>query len=83
MTRRYNNDQSELVVKWQYNCSTCGVKLPKDVNAYYLPNSKKMYCLSCGDEDFRQFHSTVADEDKYNKNAILLTATHNATPLKN
>jgi hypothetical protein len=66
MKRQFNNDPRQLQVKWACNCSTCGAKLPKGVNAYYWPSSRKMYCLSCGDADFRQFLSSVEDEENYN-----------------
>ena len=63
MKRRYNNDPSELLVKWSCNCATCGTKLPKGARAYYWPSSKKMYCLTCGEPDFRHFLEEVADEE--------------------
>ncbi len=63
MKRRFNNDPSELLVKWACNCATCGAKLQKGARAYYWPSDKKMYCLTCGEPDFRRFLEEVADEE--------------------
>ena len=63
MKRRYNNDPSELLVKWPCRCAECETNLPKGARAYYWPSSKKMYCLKCGEPDFRRFLETVADEE--------------------
>jgi len=62
---RYKNDPYPLKVKFNCNCATCGCKLPKGTNAYYWPSSRKVYCLSCGDKDYREFLSSAADEEWY------------------
>ncbi len=63
---RFKNDPSQLTVRWSCNCATCGKKLAKGAQAYYWPSSKKMYCLPCGESDFRQFEASAQDEEIYN-----------------
>lgn len=62
----YSNDPREIKTKFPSSCATCGCKLPKGVNVYYWPSSRKIYCLACGDEDYRQFLSLAADEEVMN-----------------
>lgn len=63
---RYKNDPYRLKVKFNSTCATCGCKLPKGVNAYYWPTSRKVYCLVCGDDDYRTFLESAVDEELYN-----------------
>lgn len=63
---RYKNDPYPLTVKYAGECATCGCRLPRGVNAYYWPSSRKVYCLSCGEVDYRSFLESAQDEDLYN-----------------
>ena len=63
--KRYANDPFQLRVKFTGTCATCGKKLPKGVNAYYWPSSRKLYCLACGENDYSQFLQSAADEEWY------------------
>ena len=61
---RYQNDPRVFKTKFDSKCATCGNRLPKGTNAYYWPSSRKVFCLSCGDEDYREFLSHAWDEDE-------------------
>ena len=63
---RYKNDPYPLKVKFNSTCTTCGCKLSKGANAYYWPSSRKVYCLACGEEDYRRFLESAMDEESYN-----------------
>ena len=60
------NDPSQIKVRYTGKCATCGVTLPKGVNAYYWPIGRALYCLSCGDQPYREFLLSIQDEDMYN-----------------
>jgi hypothetical protein len=55
-----------LSTKFDSHCSNCNNKLPKGTNCYYWPRDKKVFCIPCGENDYRQFLSSAADEDVYN-----------------
>jgi hypothetical protein len=61
----YKNDPREIKVKYPCYCAACGIKLPKGVNVYYWPTSKKIFCRSCGDADFKAFLESAWDEEQY------------------
>lgn len=63
---RYKNDPYPLKVKFNSTCATCGCKLPKGVNAYYWPSSRKVYCLACGEKDYCSFLESAVDEELFN-----------------
>ena len=63
---RYNNDPYPLKTRFKSICGTCGCSLPKGSDAYYWPSSRKVFCLKCGDKDYREFRALAADEDRYN-----------------
>lgn len=63
---RYKNDPYPLKVKFNSTCATCGCMLPKGANVYYWPSSRKVYCLACGEEDYRSFRESAVDEELYN-----------------
>jgi len=63
--KRYQNDPYPLKVKFNSTCSTCGCRLPKGTNAFYWPAERKVYCLSCGEHDYREFLASAADEEWY------------------
>lgn len=65
--KHYKNDPRQLTVKFPGTCASCGARLPKGVNAYYYPTSKRLYCLACGEADFRLFLQAAADEEWYSR----------------
>jgi hypothetical protein len=67
--RKYQDrDPKQLQVRYPGKCRTCGISLPKGVNAFYWPSSKSLYCIACGDQPYREFLSSVGDEEVYNGN---------------
>ena len=60
----YKNDPREIKTRFHSSCTKCAKPLPKGTNAYYWPSSRKVFCLSCGDEDYREFLSHAWDEDE-------------------
>ena len=63
---RYKNDPYPLNVRFRCQCSKCKCTLQKGTQAYYWPLEHKILCLTCGEEDFRQFLLSAQDEDFYN-----------------
>jgi len=37
----------------------------KGTSAYYWPSDGRLYCKSCGESEYRQLFSAVADEEVY------------------
>jgi len=63
---RFKNDPFLLKTRFESKCSSCNCSLPKGTKAYYWPSSRKVYCLSCGDADYRAFLQSAQDEEFYN-----------------
>ena len=63
--KHYKNDPRQLTVKFPGTCASCGARLPKGVNAYYYPTSKRLYCLACGEADFRLFLQSGLPQDAF------------------
>jgi RNase P subunit RPR2 len=66
MRKIVNNDPRPIKIRFTTQCKKCGVKLTPGVQAYYWPSDRKLLCLNCGEEDFKQFLSSIADEDVFN-----------------
>ncbi len=62
---KYANDPREIKAKFASKCSKCKTEIPKGINCYYWPSSRQVFCLSCGDHDYRQFQSSACDEEVY------------------
>jgi ribosomal protein S27E len=65
---RYSNDPRQITARFSSRCSKCKVKIQKDTIIYYWPSSREVYCLTCGEAPYRQFLSSVADEEAYSGN---------------
>jgi len=65
---RYSNDPRQIVAKFSSICCKCKVKIQKGTNIYYWPSSREVFCEKCGDGPYRQFLSSVADEEVYSGN---------------
>jgi hypothetical protein len=63
--KKYFNDPRPITVRYTGKCAECAATLKKGTPAYYWPSDGKLYCLSCGDSEYRQFLSDVADEAVY------------------
>ena len=63
--KKYFNDPRPLTVRYNGKCVECGTTLKKGTPAYYWPSDGKLYCLSCGESEYRQFLSAAADEAVY------------------
>ena len=63
---RYANDPRQITAKFTSSCTTCNSTVKKGEQLYYWPSSRKVYCLKCGENDYRRFLSDAADEDVYN-----------------
>jgi hypothetical protein len=63
--KKYFNDPRPLTVRYTGKCAECGTTLKKGTSAYYWPSDGKLYCLSCGESEYRQFLSDAADEEVY------------------
>jgi predicted RNA-binding Zn-ribbon protein involved in translation (DUF1610 family) len=63
--QRYKNDPWPLKTKFPSTCAKCGRSLPKGSEAYYWPSSRKVFCPSCGEADYRQFLESAQDEEFY------------------
>jgi len=61
--KKYFNDPRSLTVRYSCKCAECGSTLKKGTSAYYWPSDGKLYCLSCGESEYRQFLSAATDED--------------------
>ena len=66
MRKIVDNDPRPIKIRFSGQCRKCGVQLKPGVQAYYWPSDRKLLCLSCGEEDFKNFLSSVADEEVYN-----------------
>ena len=64
--KKYVNDPRPITVRYQSTCAECSITLKKGKEAYYWPSDGKLYCLSCGESEYRQFLSSAADEEVYN-----------------
>jgi len=62
---RYSKDPRQISAKFSSNCCKCKTRIPKGATIYYWPSSGEVFCSSCGDSPFRQFLSSVADEEVY------------------
>ncbi len=63
--KKYFNDPRPLTVRYTGKCAECGTTLKKGTSAYYWPSDGKLYCLSCGESEYREFLSAAADEAVY------------------
>ena len=63
--KKYFNDPRPLTVRYTGKCAECGTTLKKGSAAYYWPSDGKIYCLFCGESEYRQFLSAAADEEVY------------------
>ena len=63
--KKYFNDPRPITIRYRANCAECATPLQKGANAYYWPSDGKLYCQTCGESEYRQFLSAVADEDVY------------------
>jgi len=65
MKKNVNNPRP-ITVRYQGNCAECNSKLKKKgTSAYYWPSDGRLYCKSCGESEYRQLFSAVADEEVY------------------
>ena len=64
--KKYFNDPRPITVRYPAACAECNAKLKKGSSAYYWPSDGKIYCISCGESEYRQFLSAAADEAVYN-----------------
>jgi len=55
-----------ITAKFSSSCSKCKTKLLKGTSIYYWPSSREVFCTKCGEDPYRQFLSSAADEDVYN-----------------
>jgi hypothetical protein len=60
--KKYFNDPFPLTVRYTGKCADCGTTLKKGADAYNWPSDGKIYCISCGESEYRQFFSTAADQ---------------------
>ena len=64
--KKYFNDPRPITVRYQGSCAECGKTLKRGSEAYYWPSDGKIYCIFCGESEYRQFLSAAADEAVYN-----------------
>jgi hypothetical protein len=60
--KKYFNDPRPLTVRYTGKCAECAATLKKGTAAYYWPSDGKLYCLTCGESEYRQFLSAAVDE---------------------
>jgi hypothetical protein len=60
-------DPRMILVKYPCTCSRCGIRLHKGDQAYYWPASGDMYCVDCGEADYRRYLSDAFDEEVYKR----------------
>jgi hypothetical protein len=63
--KRYENDPRPITTRFPSICATCGTKIPKGINVFYYPASRKIYCTSCGIDEYNAFLASAADEEWY------------------
>ena len=66
MRKIHNNDPRPLRIRYKTTCKKCGKRLPVNEIAYYWPSSVTILCTVCGEPEFRQFLSSVCDENVFN-----------------
>ncbi|HZL09831.1 MAG TPA: hypothetical protein VFC65_07520 [Prolixibacteraceae bacterium] len=64
----YKNDPGMITAKFHSACSKCGCSIKKGTDIYWWTSDRKMFCLKCGEDPYRPFKSSSADEDVYNGN---------------
>jgi hypothetical protein len=62
----YSNDPRQITARFASSCSKCSAKIKKGAEIYYWPSSREVFCIKCGDQPYREFLSSAADEDFYN-----------------
>jgi len=65
----YRNDPRQITAKFTSSCQKCKCKITKGTEIYYWPATRSVYCLTCGDADYRQFILAAQDEDSYSRNS--------------
>ena len=63
--KNYKNDPRRITARFNSSCCNCEAEIRKGDTAYYWAHGKLMYCLVCGEPEFRQFVSIAADEEAY------------------
>ena len=62
----YKGDPRLITARFNSSCSNCEGKISKGETAYFWPHGTLIFCMVCGEPEFRQFTSMAADEDVYN-----------------
>uniref|UniRef100_A0A6M3LRE1 FLZ-type domain-containing protein n=1 Tax=viral metagenome TaxID=1070528 RepID=A0A6M3LRE1_9ZZZZ len=62
--RSYSRDPYQTTARFNSICAGCGKQIKKGESIYIWPG-KKVFC-QCGEGEFRQFLSSIADEAVYN-----------------
>ncbi len=66
--KSYKGDPRQITAKFG-SCKDCGQDV-KGKSVYYFPQSRAVYCLDCGDEDYRRFIAAAQDEAVSNNEYI-------------
>jgi hypothetical protein len=55
-----------MTARFQGTCKSCGFAIKLGEQAFYYPSTKSIYCEGkCGNKAYRDFQSSVADEQFY------------------
>ncbi len=63
--KRYKGDPRRITARFNSSCVNCDAEIRKSESAYYWPQGRLIYCVVCGEPEFRQFESIAADEEAY------------------
>ncbi|SHK11863.1 hypothetical protein SAMN05444280_1754 [Tangfeifania diversioriginum] len=64
--KNYKGDPRLINARFKSSCCNCEAEIRKGESAYYWPHGKMIFCLVCGEPEFREFVSMAADENAYN-----------------
>lgn len=59
--KTYKGDPQQITCKFG-KCAKCGQNMAGKAG-FYWPNGRKVYCVPCGDKDYRQFLAAAFEEE--------------------
>ena len=63
--QRFAGDPKMTTAKFDSYCHGCGHRIETGQTIFFWPRGRNVYCLPCGEPEFRRFQSAAADEEVY------------------